>query len=204
MRYVYVDESGTVTPFKAGECFLVIAVLVIGQRALRSIELRVGREQKKADQRAGDELKAVEAKPKARERLLRGLAADDIAIVAIVLDKRFVCREPDDPEDWYRDTVATAVVRCIELWPGLVRTTLDKRYTKKRLRDELEAAIRVRIECLGRGDMPIEQPDSRSNRCLQAVDYVAWAIYQKYKWGNAYYYDIIKDRIVTEEVVRAE
>jgi hypothetical protein len=33
---------------------------------------------------------------------------------------------------------------------------------------------------------------------LQVVDFVSWAIYQKYEYGNAEFYDIIKDMVVYE------
>ena len=33
------------------------------------------------------------------------------------------------------------------------------------------------------------------NQCLQATDFIAGAIFQKYEFGDDKFYDIIKDRI---------
>ena len=39
------------------------------------------------------------------------------------------------------------------------------------------------------------------NKCLQAVDFVSWALWQKYENGDETYSDIITDKIVKEYVM---
>ena len=42
--------------------------------------------------------------------------------------------------------------------------------------------------------------DSRGRLCLQAVDYVAWAIARRYEWGDSQAYAQIAHKITVEEV----
>jgi hypothetical protein len=136
------------------------------------------------------------------KRLLGELAGEDIQIVAVVMDKRSLKKPPADPEDWYRDAAGLAVDRCFELWPELRQVTLDKRYTNPTLRKRLQAAIEARIaRRIGRV-VPVEQIDSTCDRCLQAVDYVAWAIRQKYQAGDCQYYDLIRGKVAAETVIK--
>jgi len=48
----------------------------------------------------------------------------------------------------------------------------------------------------------IRQENSTSRKELQAVDAVAWALFQKYERDNTSFYHIISPRMVYEEVVR--
>lgn len=204
MQYIFLDESGNVVPFQKAECFLVVAVLAATARTARAIESHVKRLRVKGKRPARTELKASEATGAEIERLLQAIADEDVAVAAIVLDKRKVRRMPDDPEDWYRDVAGQLVRRCLERWPKLQKAVLDKRYTNVCLRDQLEAAIREKIVGLPGADLEITQPDSKTDRRLQAVDYVAWAIRQRYEKNNDHYYRLIEHRVIIEEVIKAK
>jgi len=49
-------------------------------------------------------------------------------------------------------------------------------------------------------EVRIEHGDSQRSKGLQAVDYVVWAVRQKYEWEDEQFYRIIESRIVIEEV----
>jgi len=121
--------------------------------------------------------------------------------ITVIVDKRVILRPPEDPEDIYREAVTKAVVHCVERWPR-IEFFLDKRYTKRSLRLELERVIREGVAGLPQEVVLIRQEDSRNRKELQAVDHVAWAIFQKYEAGNDHFYNILKDKIVMEEVIR--
>ena len=200
MRYGFLDEAGGADPF-SGSRFLVVVAFTTN--VPRPIELHVKRARKGLGRRARpDELKATAQKESVVERLLRSVTAEDVEIVAIVVDKRAILRPPQDPEDLYRAAVARVAACCVSRWPRL-DLLLDKRYTKDSLRRELERAIREEIVALGVPQqlVLIRQEDSRSNRGLQAVDHVAWAIFQKYEADNDRFYKIIRDKIVVEETM---
>ncbi len=47
----------------------------------------------------------------------------------------------------------------------------------------------------------IRQEDSLLAKELQAVDFIAWALFQKYERGNTKFYERIAPRIIAEELV---
>jgi len=199
MRYGFLDESGGADPF-SGSHFLVVAVLTTN--IPRPIALHVKRARKSLGRKARpDEMKAAVLEERVIERLLRSIVEEDVGIVAVIVDKRAILRPPKDPEDIYGEAVTRAVAHCVQRWPR-VELFLDKRYTKRSLRHELERVIREGIAGLPQEMVLIRQEDSRNRKELQAVDHVAWAIYQKYEVGNDRFYTIVRDKIVIEEVVR--
>jgi hypothetical protein len=199
MHYGFLDESGSADPF-SGSHVLVVAVLAT--KIPRPIELHVKRARKRLGRKARpDEMKATVLEERVIERLLCSIVEEDVEIVAIIVDKRAILRPPKDTEGIYREAVTRAVAHCVQRWPR-IELFLDKRYTKISLRYMLEQVIREGIAGLPQEVVLIRQEDSRNNRGLQAVDHVAWAIYQKYEVGNDRFYAIIKDKITVEEVVK--
>ena len=199
LHHAFVDESGTADPF-SGSHFLVIALLSTTRP--RPIELHVKRAHKKyGTSLASGEMKADVSRGTVVERLLQAIAQEPVAIVAVVVDKRAIVRPPGDPEDIYREAVTRAVRHAISRWPR-IDICLDKRYTTKRLRYRLEKEIREGIADLHQEVVIIRQEDSISHKELQAVDYVAWAFFQKYERGDDRFYQIIANRVIVEEVIR--
>ena len=199
MYHGFLDEAGGADPF-SGSHFIVVAVLTTN--VPRPIELHVKRaRQRLREKPASGEIKATHSREQVIQRLLTALAQEDIQIVAEIVDKRAILRPPEDPEDIYRLAVAKAVSHCVVRWPRL-DLYLDKRYTKKELRHALERYIRETISGLHQEVVLISQEYSMSRKWLQAVDYVAWAIFQKYERGDDRFYRIIADKVVVEEVLQ--
>jgi hypothetical protein len=198
----YLDESGTTTPFRDTDRFLVVIGMIVDQKASRALGLHLKRLRQKTRTTPGGELKATYATPKQRLRLLQVVSNEDVGIVAVVVDKRKVRQAPDDPEDWYRVATSLVVWHCIRRWPHLT-VVVDKRYTKKCLRDALETAILAKL-----GEVvntpAIAHKESNTSPELQVADYVAWAVKRKYEAGDLESYDLIKARMIVEEVVLAK
>jgi len=198
MRIGFLDESGGVDPF-SGSHFLVVALLTTD--VPRKIELHIKRARQKLGRRArADELKAASSEERVITRLLQSIANENIEIMAVVVDKRAIRRPPKDPEEIYRKAVTKIVNHCVMRWPR-VDICLDKRYTKKALRRKLEVTIRDGIAHLNQEVVLIRQEDSRNVKGLQAVDFVAWAIFQKYETNDARYYALLQDKIIIEEMI---
>lgn len=199
LHYAFVDESGTVDPFSASR-FLTVALLSTPKP--RSIELHMKRAHKKyGTSLASGEMKASVSREAVAQQVLKAIAQEPVVIVAVVVDKREIVRPPGDPEDIYREAV-TRVVRCaISRWPR-IDICLDRRYTTKRLRYRLEKEIREGTADLHQEVVIIRQEDSIACKELQAVDYVAWAFFQKYERGNRRFYQIIADKVAIEEVIK--
>ncbi len=77
---------------------------------------------------------------------------------------------------------------------------VDKRYTNQRLRDRLVEALVESAADLP-GNMVCEYAASEQERAIQVADAVVWAIFQKYERGDETFYQIIRDKIIVEEVL---
>jgi len=198
LHYAFVDESGTAAPL-SGSHFLVVALLAAVKP--RSIDLHIRRAHKKyGTSLASGEMKANSSRAEVVEQLLRVIASEPVAIVAVVVDKQSIVRPPSDVEEVYRQTVAQVVWHAVKRWPR-IDLCLDKRYTTKRLRYRLELEIRERISDLPQEVVIIHQEDSIAYKGLQAADYVAWAFFQKYEHGDNRFYRLIADKVMVEEVL---
>ena len=196
--YGYLDESGDVAPF-TGSRHLIVTILLTPNA--RPIELHVKRARMALGRKTRpDEMKATAVETTVVQRLLQAIIDENTEIIAVVADKRAIRRPPDDPEDIYREVMAQAVRICVERHPH-VDLWFDKRYTKPTLRHLLEKTIRDRIADIPQQAMLLYQEDSQRQRGLQAVDHVAWAFYQKYERDDDRFYQILKRKIVSEEVL---
>ena len=201
MRYGFLDESGDVDPF-SGTRFLVVAAL--STAAPRPIELHIKRARKRLRERpASGEMKATHSREAIIERVLRAIAQEDVRIIAVIVDKQSIMKAPENPEAIYQAAVIRAVRHCVERWPRF-DLYLDKRYTKKALRYRLEEVIREALVGVPQEVVLIRQEDSLTRKELQAVDFVAWSLFQKYERGEDRFYRIIEDKVLVEELVKRE
>jgi hypothetical protein len=197
LRYAFIDESGTVGAEK-GTNFFVVALIVV--ESPRTLELPVRRTLKKYHHLNSGELKASNVEKSATQRMLNEIAKQDIGIVAVIVEQSVIDQPPDNAEEIYKMAAAQAIRRLVERFPA-VQITLDKRYTKPSLRDELEQYIREGIQDLQPQVVLIRQESSQIYKELQAVDAIAWAFFQKYERGNSRFYDMIAFKVITEEVI---
>ena len=198
MHYAFLDESGTVG-VPGGTHFLIVAILNAVHP--RDVELPVRRALKKyGPSLSRGEIKASDFEEKAIARLLEAIAREDVSILTTIVDQSVIIRPPPEMEEIYRQAVARTVYHLVERWPR-IHICLDRRYTNERKRFALEAEIREAIQDLPQKVVLIRQEDSINRKELQAVDAVAWALFQKYERDNSQFYDIISSKVVLEEVI---
>ncbi len=196
MRVAFVDESGSPSP-SDGPPFFVVAALV--GDTTRAIELHIKRARRSLRLRSPlGELKAARSRPAIIRRFLESLSHESCDIYAVVVDKRNL---PDDEaEGVYRAAVGRLILRCVRQHPEL-HVYLDKRYTSRRQRIELEQTVRQTIAAVPEHVVLIEQVDSAAYPGLQAADFVAWALAQKHNLKEFWAVEIIARLIRVEEVV---
>ena len=141
-HYSFIDKSGTTSPF-SGSRFFVVALL--DTRNPRKVELHVRRLHKRfGTSLKSGEMKANESQEKTIRRFLSTIANEQIEIIAIIVDKKSILRNPKNNENIYHEAVSLAISHAVRRWPK-IEIYLDKRYTSKRLRKSLEKEIRERI-----------------------------------------------------------
>lgn len=199
LYYAFMDESGTVGA-STGTHFFIVAALATPNP--REIEKPVRRVLKKyGPSLVSGEVKAADFEEPVIRRLLSEISEREITIVATIVDQRAIRIPPRDMEDIYRQAVAATVRNLADEFPRL-ELTIDKRYTNPHLRRLLEKAIRDEVENLPRQNIVIWQENSASSKGLQAVDAVAWALFEKYERGDLRFYDVIAPNIAKETLIR--
>lgn len=197
LRYAYIDEAGNVA-FSRQNHILVVAALCTDSH--NSVGRIIRKAQKKyGSSLASGELKAKWAEDKLVKTVLTFLAREPIEVFAIVVDRRLLENPSKDPEEIYRQAVARLVKTIVAHAPA-VEIVLDRRYTKEHLRYLLEKSIRKEISGLRQQYVLIRQEDSTLFKELQAVDFIAWAFFQKFERGQADFYEYIAPRVVAVEV----
>ena len=201
-RCVFIDEFGVTAFFSADEPCLIVAALIC--QSPRQLELIIKRAHERFGSRAqSGEMKAARSTRQTIRWVLTAIAAQEVGVVAVIVDKRTAIRYPKDPESLYRRAAARVVRLCGERWPRL-DVTLDKRYTHAGLRQKLEFSIREGLVGVPGQVVLIHQEDSIGMRPLQAVDYVVWAFGQKYARNDDSYCQLIAEKIIAEEVIGVE
>ena len=198
LQFAFIDESGNVASFRQNH---ILVVAALGMDNSRSIARIIRKTQKKyGSSLASGELKAKKSDDALTESLLTALVQEKIEIFSVIIDRRVIEHLPEDPEDVYRWAVARLVVKLVKAHPN-IEIVLDRRYTKENLRYLLEKKIREAISGLPQRYVMIRQEDSMLTKELQAVDFIAWAFFQKYERGNTKFHDWIAARIIEEELV---
>jgi len=196
LHFAFVDETGNVALARHNH---ILVVAALGMERSHSVARIIRKAQKKyGSSLASGELKAKKTQAALTEKLLKALALESIEIFSVIIDRRIIERPPKDPEDIYRWAAARLAEKLVRRYPS-IEIVMDRRYTKEHLRDLLERKIRERISPLPQHYVMITQKDSVLVKELQAVDFIAWALFQKYERGDDRFYNQIAPRILEEE-----
>jgi len=156
---------------------------------------------KKFNRLRGSYLHAHYEKPVTIKRLLRGLATKDVKIASIRLDKRKVLF-PGKPNDLYSNMVVSLINRLytdgIISKSDEIKFIVSRRNTSKKLNDDFSESIENSTHNISFSH-DIKAPFE--DKCLQAVDFISWSLWQKYEHGDETYSEIINEKIVKEYIM---
>jgi uncharacterized lipoprotein YajG len=76
-----------------------------------------------------------------------------------------------------------------------LKLIVDKRISNKVIRADFDQYIKQKAAF----KVDITHENSEYNKCLQATDFIAGAIFRKYESSDSRFYDLIKDRIKIAE-----
>ncbi len=196
MHIAFIDESGTPSPADGTTFFIVAALVVKSSRAIGQHVRRTRRALKRRERTS--ELKASRSDPKIIRRLLQAIDNESCDLYAMIVDKSGV--QAADSEYVYRAAVSLLVLHCVRDHPHL-HVYLDKRYTNRRQRMELEQTIQQTIATIPEQVVIIKQADSTAHPGLQAVDFIAWAFAQKYIRVETWAAEVISSHVRVEQVL---
>jgi len=205
MVHIYFDESGCLGfdfSKKGTKNHILITFLILDEcRPIISLVKKVILTLPKIRIKKGAYLHSHYEKPITRTRLLRGLATKDVKIATMRLDKRKVFVS-GNANELYSTLVVSLINRLYT--DGMIQKadeikfTASRRNTSEKLNDDF-------LESIEQSTPKVKFMPSilsaRDDKCLQAVDFVSWALWQKYENGDETYSDIVADKIVKEYVM---
>jgi hypothetical protein len=208
MAYIFLDESGDLGfdfTKKGTSQFFVITVLFVedSKRTIEKIVKKTHSELSKKIKRKTGALHAVYEKPITRQKLLKRLSKKDCVIMTIYLNKKKVFSRLQDEKQVLYNYVTNILLDRIyirKIIPASKHLELiaSRRETNKFLNDNFKDYISRQVKDNHNGTISVSIKTPSEEKCLQAVDFVSWAIFRKYEKGDDGYYNIIKDKISEE------
>lgn len=207
MAYIFLDESGDLgfDPTKKSSKYFVVTFLFVENKGpVEKVIKKVARNMSKRElRRHVGVLHACKEKPKTIMRTLGLLNEKNIAVLSIYLNKSKVYTKLKDEKHVLYNYVSNILLDRIftkELVPLDSPITLiaSRRETNKFLNDNFKSYLKEQIKNNHKLDIHVEIKTPASEKCLQAVDFICWAIYKKRELRDESYYNIIKQRVVEE------
>lgn len=191
--YIYLDESGDLGFDSNSSKHIVIALLIT------KTPIHIGRCIKKIRQRKLKkklkelpEIKFNKSNDHIRELTLTCIAKEPIEVAYVVLDKNSVNPARHNHKQEIYNFI-TGYLMCCLSFENTTHSKLivDKRISKKVLRADFDQYVKQKVIF----KVDITHENSMYNQCLQATDFIAGAIFQKYEFADSRFYDIIKNQI---------
>lgn len=194
--YCYVDESGTL-PDPNDKIIIMAAVGTDLPRLLIEINQQVRkkiRSRKKSENIS--EIKFYHAGDRTRKNYLKRLSDCDVDIFVLIIDKQGQSI-PDNPEN-YAVLCYLLLEECLIFYKNaLEKVVFDKHFHKSIDRDLFNSILSNLLKY----KISFTHVDSSIDVSVNAADMVAGSLLWKYSGKSDKFYDLIKNRIITETIV---
>jgi len=206
MSYLFMDESGDLgfdlTKRGTSKFFVVTLLHVQDKRPIEGVISRTYSSLKTKHKKKENILHSFRESSMTRMKVLRSLCEKDIDIFTICIDKRNIRSHAQrDKSNFYNFITHMLLDTVIEkslLKGNTVELIASRRETNRFLNDifvkyiggEIRKRHHIKI------DVSIALP--QDEKCLQAVDFISWAIFRKYENGDPSYYQIVREKIKEE------
>ncbi len=207
MTHIFLDESGDLGfSKKSSRWFILTIVLTSNHRKIEKCVKKVHKKLKKKYKKVR-ELHAYHADSVTKKRVLRFLAeTNDLKVFCIVLNKKKVYVDLRKQKNYLYNYTANILLDRIHNKNILdskekIEIVIDQRETNKFLKSNFENYLKNNLAKKGNSNFDIKIKPSHAEKCLQAVDFISWAIFRKYERGDYEYYEIIKEKIIEENLL---
>ncbi len=206
MKYIFIDESGDLGCKRASSKWFLCAVIITdNERILGHIVKKIWKSLK--NKRRG-ELHATHESDKTRRKLLGMINnLENVQIISVLVDKDSLDNKLNN-EYIYNYTLYTIINSLFEELiiskNESVFIYIDKRDTKKSIINNMIATVINPLKVKYKRIISITLQSSHNNKSLQIVDFIAWSIFRKYESKDNTFYNIFKDNIVYEKILKIE
>lgn len=199
--YIYLDESGDLGfDEKRSSKYIVISLLALKdkkkiERRMRKIKRNVLRKKYRKQAEFKKERKEV-ARP-----MLRHLIKEKFELYTVIANKSKVKQNLRESKEILYNYIASIILLSCPFELGeLVELIVDKRSSKRLILQNFDNYLQDKIKALNKDiSLNITHAESHSFPGIQAVDFMAWAILRKYEREDFEFYNLIKEKIVTEK-----
>lgn len=207
MVYIFLDESGDLGfKKKSSKWFLITIVLTNDHRKIENIVKKVHKNLSKKYKRVG-ELHAYHSQASVKMKILDKLASEtDLKVLCVILNKRKVYIDLKNQKNYLYNYTANILLDRLRN-KKVINTTesielyIDQKDTNKNFRENFEVYLKSNLKKWGNRQINIKIKPSHTVKCLQAVDFISWAIFRKYELGDYEYYERIKEKIIGENLL---
>lgn len=207
MAYLFIDESGDLGfNKKSSKWFLFTIALTSNKRLLERV-IKKARKSLKKEHKNVNELHSYHADKITRKRILRALSIiKDLKILCVILNKDKVHIDLQNQKNYLYNYVANILLDSLNsrrIMPDSEHFDIyiDRKDTNKNLRNNFEKYLKTSLGNKRTSRVNITLRASHEEKALQAVDFISWAIFRKYEKGDFEYYEIVKDKIVEENLL---
>lgn len=207
MAYIFLDESGDLGFKKTSSKWFIFTIAIVSNpRSLEKVVKKVWRSLRKKHKHLG-ELHASKEKDVTRRRMLKILSeSEDLSVMCVILNKKKVYVDLQNQKNSLYNFTANILLdrlhnRKIVSSSEPIHLYIDRKDTKKRLRENFIRYLTGSMENRRNGKFKVELHSSYENKALQAVDFISWAVFRKYEKGDYEFYEIIKNKIIDERLL---
>jgi hypothetical protein len=207
MAYIFLDESGDLGfKEKSSKWFIFTIVLTNNHKKIEKVIKNIRKGLKKKFKLK--ELHAYHADAVTKHRMLKKLAElEDLKVLCIILNKKKVYIDLQNQKNYLYNYTANILLdrlhnKNIIKIDEPINLYIDKKDTNKFIRENFEKYLKDNLmKRVNNRKIDIRIKPSHTEKCLQAVDFVSWAIFRKYERGDYEYYEDIKDKIIEEKLL---
>ena len=206
MAYVFLDESGDLGfQKKSSKWFILTIILTNNHRKIEKCVKKIHRGLKKKYKRVG-ELHAYHSDTVTKRRILHALAGvQDLKVLCVILNKKKVYIDLQNQKNYLYNYTANILIdrlvnKNILKSNDKIKIFIDQRETNKFLKENFENYLRNNLTKFS-DNFEIKVKPSYTEKCLQAADFISWAIFRKYEINDYEYYEVIKNKIIEENML---
>lgn len=203
-KYIIFDESGNLG--QSGRYFVISCIETDYYKSVYNLMHKKINQAKKVFPELSihnNEIKAKDAYPMVKYHILECLTSKNIKIHYIVADLLHIDKKLlDEKNIFYNYLIRLLLDKIIDSNSSKVNIIFDNHSTKVSSKNSLFEYLKIHFiyDKNFNIDFNLQFCDSDSNNgyCIQAIDYIANAIYSKYEYTYFEFYNIIEDKVINK------
>ncbi|MBI4350198.1 MAG: DUF3800 domain-containing protein [Elusimicrobia bacterium] len=207
MSYIFLDESGDLgfdlSKGKTSKFFVITFLFCDRKKPIEKCVRSVHGVLRQTHKNIGSWLHACKEKPYTRTRMLKKIAEKDCAIMVIYLNKKRVYTKMKEEKPVLYNYVANILLdrifseKLVSEGPN-ISLVASRKETNKFLNQNFKDYLENQANSNHGVNLKVEIKTPAEEKALQAVDFISWAIFRKYEYGDDSYSNIIRTKIVEE------